>query len=61
MDRVYTNHRPGERRIHIEVDEHEIPALIADLTASGLAQSDETRNLLAVLEQSRTVFGTGRR
>jgi hypothetical protein len=27
VERVYTNHRAGERRIHIEIDETEVRAL----------------------------------
>lgn len=56
----YINHRPGERRIQVEIDEHEIPALSADLAASP-SHSDETRTLLAVLEQAHEAFATGRR
>jgi hypothetical protein len=29
VERVYTNHRAGERRIHIEIDETEVRALAA--------------------------------
>lgn len=31
MDRIYTNHRHDERRIHIEIAEHEIADLLDDL------------------------------
>lgn len=29
MERVYVNHRRGERRIHVEIDEGEVRALAA--------------------------------
>ncbi|MEU6768558.1 hypothetical protein ABZ916_39370 [Streptomyces sp. NPDC046853] len=29
MERIYTNHRDGERRIHVEIDEREVRALAA--------------------------------
>ncbi|MEV8335677.1 hypothetical protein [Streptomyces niveus] len=58
MDRVYMNRRDGERRIHVEIDEQEIPALLADLAARG-SLSGASRNLLAVLEKASADFGWG--
>ncbi|GAA2192797.1 hypothetical protein [Streptomyces bangladeshensis] len=34
MERVYTNHRTGERRIHVEIEEAEVRALAAGDTAA---------------------------
>ncbi|MFJ5804831.1 hypothetical protein [Streptomyces sp. NPDC093093] len=31
MDRIYTNRLPGQRRIHIEIDEAEFAELLGDL------------------------------
>lgn len=36
MNRIYANHRPGQRLIHIECDETEIYGLLHDLNPSVL-------------------------
>jgi hypothetical protein len=59
MDRIYTNHRTGERRIHIEIDEQEIADLVAE--SGGRPLGPATASLLAVLRQAHEVFTTGRR
>ncbi|MEU9470467.1 hypothetical protein AB0D78_28385 [Streptomyces avermitilis] len=60
MDRIYTNHRYGERRIHIEVDENEIADLLDDFTPTGDA-FDATKKLHALLVLAARDFANDRR
>ena len=57
MDRIYTNHRHGERRIHIEIDENEIADLLDDLTP-GPDAFDATFRLIEILRESHARFAT---
>ncbi|MFD8088700.1 hypothetical protein [Streptomyces malaysiensis] len=56
MDRVYTNHRSGERRIHVEIEEAEIADLLAEFTAPD---SGAARRLVEILEVARRRFTVG--
>lgn len=58
MERMYTNNRPGERRIHVEIDEAEIAELLAEL---GTPASDSGRRLVEILDAAHRRFGGGRR
>jgi len=60
MDRIYTNHRHGERRIHIEIDENEIADLLDDLDPVDPEAFDATKNLVAILKAAHTTFGGDR-
>lgn len=60
MDRIYTNHRHNERRIHIEIDENEIADLIDDLTP-GPDAFEATFRLIEILRESAAVFAEDRR
>lgn len=60
MDRIYTNHRHGERRIHVEIDENEIADLLDDLAPSGDA-FDATKRLHAILVRAHADFANDRR
>jgi hypothetical protein len=55
MDRIYTNHRHNERRIHIEIDENEIADLLDDFTPTGDAFA-ATKRLIELLRESDAVF-----
>lgn len=53
MDRVYTNRRRGEERIHIEIEAAEIHDLLADLAPGEHAYPhDATRRLVAILRDT---------
>jgi ADP-ribose pyrophosphatase len=59
MERVYMNRRRGERRIHVEIDEHEIAGLLHDLAAStNLAVA--TRALVEILQVADGAFSGDR-
>lgn len=60
MDRIYTNHRHGERRIHIEIDENEIADLLDDLRP-GPDAFDATFRLIDILRQANTDFAKDHR
>lgn len=55
MNRIYTNHRTGERRIHIEIDENEIADLIDDLAPAPDA-FDATFRLIEILRAAHSAF-----
>ncbi|MFE7273011.1 hypothetical protein [Streptomyces sp. NPDC057623] len=63
MDRIYTNHRHGERRIHIEIADNEIDDLLEDL--QDLAEDDNaydaTKQLIKALHESNGAFALDRR
>lgn len=59
MDRIYTNHRHNERRIHIEIDEAEVADLLDDLRP-GPDAFDATLRLIEILRESNTAFGNDR-
>ncbi|MFE4496058.1 hypothetical protein ACFRKD_26755 [Streptomyces niveus] len=58
MERMYTNFRTGERRIHVEIEEAEIVELLAEL---GTPSSDSGRQLVEILGAANKRFGGGRR
>ncbi|MET9656368.1 MULTISPECIES: hypothetical protein [unclassified Streptomyces] len=60
MDRIYTNHRHGERRIHIEIDENEIADLLDDIDAYPPDAFDATKRFIDILRESHDTFGTDR-
>jgi hypothetical protein len=59
MDRIYTNHRHNERRIHIEIADNEIADLLDDLHP-GPDAFDATLRLIEILREANTVFGNDR-
>lgn len=60
MDRIYTNHRHGERRIHIEIDENEIADLLDDFDAYPPDAFDATKRFIDILRESNAAFDTDR-
>lgn len=58
MDRIYTNHRHGERRIHIEIAENEIGDLLDDFqdVAGDDNAFDATKKLIEILRGADAVF-----
>ncbi|OKH91475.1 hypothetical protein [Streptomyces uncialis] len=58
MERMYTNNRPGERRIHVEIGEAEITDLLAEL---GTPASDTGRQFVEILDVAHRRFGGERR
>lgn len=60
MDRIYTNHRHGERRIHIEIDEHEIADLLDDFDAYPPNAFDATKRFIDILRESHDRFAGSR-
>ncbi|MFE4867668.1 hypothetical protein [Streptomyces sp. NPDC056682] len=54
MDRIYMNHRHGERRIHVEIEEQEV----ADLLDSR--DSEAARRLDEILRTAHRAFAGGR-
>lgn len=61
MERVYLNHRRGERYTHIELSEEEVQELLADLDRSSLPRrSATTEELLNLLEDIDQRFSTSR-
>jgi hypothetical protein len=61
MDRIYTNHRHGERRIHIEIDENEIADLLDDLDPPAPDSFAATKRLIELLRESDAVFTEDRK
>lgn len=63
MDRIYTNHRHDERRIHIEIDENELADLLEDF--QDIADDDNayaaTKRLIELLRESDAVFTEDRK
>ncbi|MGW5477649.1 hypothetical protein [Streptomyces sp. NPDC004008] len=59
MDRIYTNHRHGERRIHIEIDEHEIADLLDDIEPNP-ESFDSTKQLVQILKAANEAFENDR-
>ncbi|MFI0742840.1 hypothetical protein ACH4PU_32895 [Streptomyces sp. NPDC021100] len=54
MERVYTNHLPAQRRIHVEIDEAEIAELLDELRSPD---SDAARRLVEILGAAHRRFG----
>lgn len=55
MDRIYMNRIEGQRRIHIEIDDHEVTNLLDDLKDDPEHYAD-TRRLLGILRAAEEVF-----
>jgi hypothetical protein len=54
MDRIYTNRRSGEQRIHVEIEAAEIRDLLADLAPGEDGYPhDATRRLVEILRGAR--------
>ncbi|MFE0088799.1 hypothetical protein [Streptomyces sp. NPDC059016] len=51
MDRVYMNRRPGEERIHVELEADEVRDLLAEIDARP-TQGEATRRLADVLRDA---------
>ncbi|MET9550581.1 hypothetical protein ABZY36_35550 [Streptomyces sp. NPDC006627] len=56
MERIYINHRDGERRIHVEIDESEVHAL----AAGDDAATSRLRAICAEAGRRWPVAGDGR-
>jgi hypothetical protein len=61
MDRIYTNHRHGERRIHIEITENEIADLLDDLVPLDHDAFAATEQFVEILVAAHEVFAQDRR
>ena len=61
MDRIYTNHRHNERRIHIEINEAELADLLDDLDPPASDTFAATKRLLELLRESDAVFTEDRK
>ncbi|MFE7115003.1 hypothetical protein ACFU99_06205 [Streptomyces sp. NPDC057654] len=59
MDLIYTNHRHGERRIHIEIDEHEVADILDDV-APGPEAFAATGRFIEILRESHRRFAADR-
>jgi hypothetical protein len=55
-ERVYTNRRPGEQRVHIEVTAEEIGELLQDLVLRPGA-GDAALKLITILDEASGIFG----
>lgn len=56
MERMYTNHNTGQRRIHVEIDEAEIADLLDEFRAPA---SDSARKLVEILGAAHRRFQGG--
>lgn len=61
MDRIYTNHRHDERRIHIEIAENEIADILDDIAPCPPDAFDATKRLVEILRESDARFARDRR
>jgi len=61
VDRIYTNHQHGERRIHIEIEENEVADLLDDLDPADTDTFDATKQLVEILKAAHSAFGNDRR
>lgn len=59
MDRIYTNHRHGERRIHLEIGENEIADLLDDIEPNP-ESFDSTKQLVQILKAANEAFENDR-
>lgn len=59
MHRAYANHRPGQHRIHIEIDETEIHGLLYDLNPTTLDAYGYALQLIEILREARDDFQRG--
>lgn len=60
MDRIYTNHRHNERRIHIEIAENEVADLLDDLGQLNPDWFDATKKFRDLLIDTEAVFANDR-
>ncbi|MGW7597280.1 hypothetical protein [Streptomyces antimycoticus] len=62
MERIYINRRPGEHRIHIEIDATEISDLLKDLAPGEHDYPhDVTRRLVEILRAADHTFQDDRK
>jgi hypothetical protein len=63
MDRIYTSHRHGERRIHIEIAENELADLLDDFQDIAVDDNayDATKKLIEILRAAGAVFAEDRK
>lgn len=61
MDRIYTNHRHNERRIHIEIAENEIADLLDDIDPPAPDRFDATQTLIEILRAAHADFAEDHR
>lgn len=57
MDLVYVNRTPGRQRIHVEIDLEEIAELLDDLLPLDHDAWRATKQLVAILVDSRKELG----
>ena len=63
MDRIYTNQRNGERRIHVEITESEISDLLDDIGPISPTDNPEfaaTTELRRILVRAHDMFAASR-
>ena len=56
MDRIYTNRRPGELRIHLEIADNEIADLLDDLGTPDFDAFPATREFIDMLRAAHSEF-----
>lgn len=61
MDRIYTNHRHNERRIHVEIADNEIADLLDDLLPLDHDAFAATHRLVEILQDAHKAFTDDRR
>lgn len=59
-DRIYMNRIAGQRRIHIEIADHEVADILDDFPV-GTDAFDATKKLRQILMQAQTDFEGARR
>ncbi|MEV5140346.1 hypothetical protein AB0K71_05945 [Streptomyces syringium] len=59
-ERIYMNRIAGQRRIHIEIEDHEVGDLLDDFTPADDA-FDATKRLHQILRQAAADFATAAR
>jgi hypothetical protein len=60
MDRIYTNMRHGDRRVHIEIGENEVADLLDDLLPLDHDAFAATHRFVAILEDANADFRKAR-
>ncbi|MFE1767295.1 hypothetical protein ACFW81_24135 [Streptomyces angustmyceticus] len=56
MERIYTNRRQGERRIHVEIDENEIADLLDELAPIKPEAFQAMQQLVQILQTAHATF-----
>lgn len=59
-ERIYMNHRPGERRIHIELSENDVADILDDFDEPPADAFEATKQLHRLLVAAQERFATSR-